>query len=95
MERLIAEMLRAPEDLARALLAQIPTLEVSGALALCRAPLLYIGSARPRFDAEAVRSLRPATEFALAGECGHFVQIFARERVAELVREFLDRLLKV
>ena len=95
MERLIAEMLRAPEDLARALLAQFPTLEVSRVLALCRVPLLYIGGARSRFDAEAVHALRPATEFALAGECGHFVQIFARERVADLVREFLERNLKV
>jgi len=89
MERLMAEMLSGPEDLARALSAQFPTYDAAGALERCPGRPLYIGGAKPRFDAEAVRAVRPGTEFAVVPESGHFVQIFALERVAALVREFL------
>lgn len=89
MESIVADMLAMPEKLAHELLVQFPTLDAGTALRQCRVPLLYIGSAHPRFDQAAALSLRPDIAFAQVPS-GHFLQIFALSEIVATVRPFME-----
>ncbi len=89
MESIMSDMLAMPEDFARGLLAQFPTLDGSAALRACSVPLLYIGSSHPRFDEAAVTAIRPGTHLARVVQSGHFVQAFALPQIAAMIRQFL------
>lgn len=89
-ERLIADMLSAPEDFAAQLLRQFPLLDAERLLpATGQIPLLYVGSSHPRFDEAAVARLRPDAWIARVAISGHFVQIFALPQVAAMITRFL------
>jgi len=86
---ILADMLAEPEDLAVELLAQFPILDAGPVLSAQRVPVLYVGSAHPRFDeAEAVRLL-PELFVARVAAAGHFVQVFATDQVAAMIESFL------
>jgi pimeloyl-ACP methyl ester carboxylesterase len=90
-ERLIAEMLSAPEDFAAELLSQFPLLDGEKILqATGRIPLLYIGSSRPRFNEVVAARVRPDVWIARAAVSGHFLQIFALPQVVAMIARFLE-----
>jgi hypothetical protein len=90
-ERLIADMLSAPEDFAAELLGQFPLLDGEKILhATGRIPLLYVGSSHPRFDEAAAARFRPDAWIARAAISGHFLQIFALPRVVAMITQFLE-----
>ncbi|HZR79991.1 MAG TPA: alpha/beta fold hydrolase [Candidatus Binatia bacterium] len=88
-DALVSAMLAAPNEVAEALLAQFPGLDAAPVLAACRAPLLYVGSSRPRFDSAAVERLRPETWVARVAVSGHFVQVFALAQVVAMIEKFV------
>lgn len=96
-EKVIADMVRAPEAIAVPLLRQFPEVDAATALGTSRAPLLYIGGASPRFEEEEVRKLRPDAWIARVALGGHFVQIFSLEQIIPMIARFLracpDRML--
>lgn len=88
-EGILADMLAAPEGWAISLLRQFPHLNASATLPKLRVPALFIGSDAPRFDEVAVKSLNPLIEVAHLAGHGHFLPVFATDRVATLIRNFL------
>lgn len=88
-EGVIADMLTTPEDWAISLLRQFPHLDAAATLPKIEVPTLFIGSDVPRFDEAGVRSLNPRIEVVQLAGHGHFLPIFATERVANLIRNFL------
>ncbi|HEY5768514.1 MAG TPA: alpha/beta fold hydrolase [Terrimicrobium sp.] len=89
-EGIVADMLSLPEDLAVALLSQLPTLDVGKALTACRVPMLCIGGSFPRFDQAALARLRPRAWIARVALSGHFVQIFALPQIIAMIEKFLE-----
>lgn len=87
-EQIIAGMCSMPEPVLHFLPDQIGTLDAAATLPRVRAHALYVGSARPRFDEAAARLLSPKFSFCEIPGTGHFLQIFAAEAVAELVKKF-------
>jgi pimeloyl-ACP methyl ester carboxylesterase len=90
-ERLIADMLSAPEDFAAKLLSQFPLLDGEKILhATGRIPLLYVGSSHPRFDEAEVWRIRSDAWIARAAVSGHFLQIFALPQIVAMITRFLE-----
>lgn len=88
-ERIVADMLSCPEELATALMSQFPTLEAEPALGACRAPILFIGGSHPRFDESTLTKVRPDAWIARVAVTGHFVQIFGLPQVTAMIEKFL------
>jgi len=88
-EGILADMLATSEGWALSLLKQFPHLDAPNTLPKLRVPTLFIGSDAPRFDEAAVRSLNPQIEVAHLAGYGHFLPVFAADRVATLIRNFL------
>ncbi len=87
--KIVAEMLATPEDWAFSLLRQFPHLDASATLPKLRIPMLFIGSDKPGFDEAVAKSLNPGIEVTRLAGCGHFLPVFATDRVAALIRNFL------
>lgn len=87
-EEIIAGMCSMPEPVLHFLPDQIGTLDAASVLPRLNAHALYVGSARPRFDEPVARMLNPKFSFCEIPGTGHFLQIFAPDAVAELVRKF-------
>lgn len=86
--RITAGFLSAPLGSARAALAAADEIDAGRALRDCRLPVLYIGSSSPRADPQTLRELKPDLIYARVAPSGHFVQIDAADRVADLIERF-------
>ncbi len=89
-EKIIADMLSCPQELAVALMRQFPTFDAEPVLRGTHAPLLFIGSSRPRFDESTLMRVRPMRGSARVAVSGHFIQIFALPQVTAMIDKFLD-----
>jgi len=82
---IIDGMCRAPREVLRFLPEQIHTIDPSAFLPRVQAPMLYVGAARPRYDEAGALALNAAIRFTQIAGAGHFLPIFAAEKVADLV----------
>jgi pimeloyl-ACP methyl ester carboxylesterase len=89
-EKIIADMLSVPEDLALALMSQFPSLVAKPVLSACRSPILFIGGSHPRFDEPTLLKVRPDAWVARVAVSGHFVQIFALPQLTAMIEKFLE-----
>lgn len=83
--RIVEEMMAMPEAVLRFLPEQIGGLRAGDYLPRITAPVLYVGAAMPRFDAEAAARLVRDFRYEQVPEAGHFLHVYAAERVAALV----------
>jgi pimeloyl-ACP methyl ester carboxylesterase len=81
-------MCAAPEEVLRFLPERIGTLRPEEILRHVRTPVLYIGSAAPRFDAARTADWLADFRLERVPDAGHFLHIYAAERVAALATEF-------
>ncbi len=88
-EKIIADMLACPQELAVALMRQFPAFEAEPVLRATHAPLLFIGSSHPRFDDSTLMRVRPDAWIARVAVAGHFIQIFALPQVTAMIDKFL------
>ena len=91
---ILQTMCSAPEAVLRFLPEQIGELHPERILPRVTAPILYIGSAAPRFDSQQAKTLLPHLRLEQIPDAGHFLHIYATERVADLVGNFLKPLLR-
>lgn len=89
-EEIVHSMISAPEDVLRFLPETIHTLDAARILPRLRMPVLYIGAQNPRFDAAAVKALRPDVPWKQIPNSGHFLHLYAPGKVAELIEAFLN-----
>lgn len=87
-EQIVREMCVMPESVLRFLPEQIGGLRAEEYLPFITGPVLYVGAAEPRFDREQAARLVKDFHFAQIPEAGHFLQVYAAEKVAALVEEF-------
>lgn len=79
----------APDAVLQFLPEQIDQLRPEVTLAKIAAPTLYVGSARPRFDAPRAEAIAPGLHFEQIPDVGHFLPVYAPDRVAARVRAFV------
>jgi len=88
-EAIIHTMCSAPEAVLRFLPEQVHYLNTEAILAGVKAPVLYIGAAKPRFDVVCSRAMLPQLRCEQISEGGHFLHVYQCARVVDIVREFL------
>lgn len=89
-EAIIREMCSAPDAVLRFLPEHIGDLRPERDLPKVTAPALYIGSARPRFDTVAARRLMPHLQLKRIPGVGHFLHVYAVDKVAAMVKGFVS-----
>ena len=92
-EAILQTMCSAPEAVLRFLPEQIDELKSETVLARITCPVLYIGGAEPLFDARQAAAGRAHFRVETIPEAGHFLQVYAPDRAAGLIRAFLSDLL--
>ncbi|HXR48673.1 MAG TPA: alpha/beta hydrolase [Candidatus Limnocylindrales bacterium] len=92
-EAILQTMCSAPEAVLRFLPEQIGELHPHRILPEVTAPVLFVGSAAPRFDAQEASRLLPQLRFERVPDAGHFLHVYAVNKVATVVRQFLMPLL--
>lgn len=88
-DAIVRTMCNAPEAVLRFLPEQVDQLQPDRILPQIRVPVLFVGSASPRFDTSRARSLLPRLRLEQFPDVGHFLPVYAPDRVAALVRTFL------
>lgn len=86
---ILRDMCRMPQAVLRFLPEQIETLDARSTLPLLGSPVLYVASAKPRFDDAQAKQLNPCFSFSRISSAGHFLHVYAAGRVAELVLRFV------
>jgi pimeloyl-ACP methyl ester carboxylesterase len=87
---ILEDMCRMPLAILHFLPEQIGWLDARSTLPSLQSPVLYVASAHPRFDEERARQLNPRFSFSHISSAGHFLHVYAAEKVAELVRRFVN-----
>jgi len=87
-ESIIRTMCSAPVAVLRFLPEQIGDLDAAHVLPLLSAPVIYIGTARSRFDFSEAKQLLAQAEYTEISEAGHFCHIYALHKVTALVKAF-------
>jgi pimeloyl-ACP methyl ester carboxylesterase len=85
-ETILETMCSAPEAVLRFLPEHVAELQPDSVLPKVRAPVLYVGSAAPRFDKERAAALIPDFRFEQIADAGHFLHVYAASEVARKVR---------
>jgi pimeloyl-ACP methyl ester carboxylesterase len=93
-EQILRTICSAPEAVLRFLPEQVGELHPESVLPKVTAPVLYVGSAAPRFDRQVAAALIPHLHFEHIPNAGHFLHIYAVENVAALTRKFLKPLIR-
>jgi len=88
-ETVVAAMLQTSSDVAAAALRAGDEIDMAEALRASRAPLLYIGAARPMARADRLLELRPDAWYGQVVGSSHFVQLDAPEQVNAMVDRFV------
>ncbi len=89
-EEIVRTMSSAPASVLRFLPEQMGALHAEAHLPRVTAPVLYIGAAAPRYDAAKAAALLPHARFEQIHDAGHFLQIYAPDRVHSMTRDFLQ-----
>ena len=89
-EEIIRKMTAAPKAVLRFLPETIGSLDPSRILARIKAPVLYIGAQKPRYDATTAKTLLPDVQIERLPDAGHFLHVYAPAQVAALARAFLS-----
>ncbi|HEY8902477.1 MAG TPA: alpha/beta hydrolase [Chthoniobacterales bacterium] len=93
-DSIIRSMCAAPEAVLRFLPEQIDTLDADRILPRVTAPTLYIGAAEPRYDAGIAAVKISNFRLESIADAGHFLHVYAPDRVAALVGDFLGAVLR-
>ncbi|HLX95315.1 MAG TPA: alpha/beta hydrolase [Verrucomicrobiae bacterium] len=88
-EAILQTMGSAPDAVLRFLPEQVDGLHPDRSLPKISAPVLYIGSVAPRFDAQKAAAFIPHLQLEQISGTGHFLQIYAANPVAASIRNFL------
>ena len=88
-EAIIHTMCSAPAVVLRLLPGEVAAVQSSHLLSRVKVPVLYVGSATPRFDAPKALSALPHLKLEQIADTGHFLHIYAADRVAFMIRRFL------
>lgn len=88
-EAILQTMGSAPDAVLRFLPEQVGGLHPDRILPKVSAPVLYIGSATPRFDVQKAAACIPHLQFEQISGAGHFLQVYAAHPVAILILNFL------
>ena len=91
-EVILQTMCSAPEAVLRFLPEQVNDLHPERILPRVNAPVLYVGSAAPRFNPQEAAASIPHLQLEQIPEAGHFLHIYAAEEVAALILNFLKPL---
>ena len=92
-DSIIRSMRAAPDAVLRFLPEQIDTLDAARILPRVTAPTLYIGAAEPRYDAGIAAAKISNLHLERIANAGHFLHVYAPDRVAALVSDFLGAVL--
>jgi len=93
-EAILRTMCAAPDAVLRFLPEQVDELHADRILPLVTAPVLYVGSAAPRFDSQEAMALIPHLQLEQISDAGHFPHVYAANKVAALAMNFLEPLLR-
>lgn len=88
-DEIIRTMCSAPDAVLRFLPEQVGVLHGEGILPRVAAPVLFVGSAAPRFDPAKAAALIRHLRLEQITHAGHFLHIYAPEEVAHLVKAFV------
>ena len=91
-EAILQTMCSAPAAVLRFLPEQIGNVRPDRVLPGITAPVLFIGSAAPRFDSPTAAALLPHLQLEQISGAGHFLQIYAAAQVAATITNFLKPL---
>jgi len=92
-EAILRTMGAAPDAVLRFLPEQVDGLHADRILPRVRVPVLYVGSAAPRFDPQEAMNLVPHLRLEQISDAGHFLHVYAVNQVAAIVGKFLKPLL--
>jgi pimeloyl-ACP methyl ester carboxylesterase len=92
-EAILQTMCSVPDAVLRFLPEQVGELQPDRILPQVSAPVLYVGSAAPRFDLQKAATLIPHLQLEQIPDAGHFLHIYAADRVAVTIMKFLEPLL--
>jgi pimeloyl-ACP methyl ester carboxylesterase len=87
-EAILQTMCSAPETVLRFLPTEVGELHPDRVLPKVTVPVLYVGSAAPRFDAQIAAALIPHLRLEQIPDAGHFLHVYAADRVAPLITSF-------
>ena len=87
-EAIIHAMCSAPDPVLHFVPEQAGSLCPEQMLPNIHVPVLYVGSASPRFDVDKAASLIPRVTFEQIHEVGHFLHIYAVRKLAAILRQF-------
>ncbi|HEX5223261.1 MAG TPA: alpha/beta hydrolase [Verrucomicrobiae bacterium] len=88
-DAIVQTMCSAPEAVLRFLPEQAGDLRPEEILPNVLCPVLYVGAAQPRFDADKAASLIPHFTFEQIPEAGHFLHVYAVDKLAKILLRFL------
>jgi pimeloyl-ACP methyl ester carboxylesterase len=86
-EAILETMCSAPDVVLRFLPEHVADLRPDSVLSKVRAPVLYVGSAAPRFDKMRAAALISDFRFEQIADAGHFLHVYASEEVAKKVQK--------
>lgn len=89
-EAVLKTMCSAPEAVLRFLPEQVGELHPEHILPRVTAPVLFVGSAVPRIDFKMAAAFIPHLRYERISDAGHFLHIYAADRVAALLENFLE-----
>lgn len=89
-DAIVRTMCAAPEPVLRFLPERMEELDARQILPKINCPVLYVGSAAPRFDPAQARAILPGLRCEQIPGAGHFLQVYAEREVSAMVRNFLD-----
>ncbi|MGO8839385.1 MAG: alpha/beta fold hydrolase [Limisphaerales bacterium] len=88
-EAILQTMCSAPEPVLRFLPEQIGGLHPDRILPKVTAPVLYVGCAVPLFDSQKAAAVIPHLRLEQIPDAGHFLHIYAADRLAAILKSFL------
>jgi pimeloyl-ACP methyl ester carboxylesterase len=88
-EAILQTMCSAPDAVLRFLPEQIGGLHPDQILPRLTAPVLFVGSAAPLFDAKKAAAGIPGLRLEHLSDAGHFLHIYAADRVTAMVRSYV------
>jgi 3-oxoadipate enol-lactonase len=92
-EAILQNMYSAPDAVLRFVPEQADALRPDRILPRVIAPALYVGSGAPRFDLQEATTLLPQLRFEQISGVGHFLHVYAANKVAAIVMKFMQPLL--
>ena len=89
-EEIVCAMSSAPDAVLRFLPEQAGDLRPESILPNIKVPVLYVGGARPRFDAEQAASLISQFTYVQIPDAGHFLQIYSLDKLSPILGRFFQ-----